>query len=167
MATPPPHDNGATTDGDQLQTPQRRRSSPSPIHRRGRPGRPGHDQSAALVRMVREVSGQFPLLMKTNYSDWFSMMHIMLCAQGLWIIVKEGLAGRRSDGHGGSTLGGWRWHPPLHRSPWPRVRGINWSCLGSAPTMPTFHRHIASASSMRTFASSMVNLSTTLPSVSQ
>jgi hypothetical protein len=40
--------------------------------------------------MVREVSGQFPLLMKTNYADWLTMMRVMLRARGLWAVVKEG-----------------------------------------------------------------------------
>jgi hypothetical protein len=40
--------------------------------------------------MVREVSGQFPLLMKTNYVDWLTMMRVMLRARGLWAVVKEG-----------------------------------------------------------------------------
>jgi hypothetical protein len=68
MATPP-RDNGVAADGHRSQTPRRRRPSPSPIHRHGRPGWPGRDQSATPVRMVREVSGQFPLFTKMNYSD--------------------------------------------------------------------------------------------------
>jgi hypothetical protein len=47
--------------------------------------------------MVREVSGQFPLLTKTNYSDWSSMMRVMLRAQGLWTAVKEGTDGKVED----------------------------------------------------------------------
>jgi hypothetical protein len=47
--------------------------------------------------MVREVSGQFPPLMKTNYSDWSSMMRIMLRAQGLWTAIKEGADDKVED----------------------------------------------------------------------
>jgi hypothetical protein len=64
--------------------------SPSPVRRRGCPGR--RDQSAAPARIVREVSGQFPLLTKTNYADWSAMMRVMLRARGLWAAVKEGTA---------------------------------------------------------------------------
>ena len=40
--------------------------------------------------MVKEVSGQFPLLTKTNYSDWAVMMRVMLHARGLWTAIQEG-----------------------------------------------------------------------------
>jgi hypothetical protein len=75
--------------------PRRRRTSPSPAHRHGHLGY--RDQSVAPAQMVREVSGQFPLLTKTNYSDWSSMMRVMLRAQGLWTAVKEGTDGKVED----------------------------------------------------------------------
>jgi hypothetical protein len=90
MATP--RNNGAAADVDRSQTPRRMRLSPSPVHRHGRSGQLGRDQSAAPVWMVREVSGLFPLLTKTNHSDLSSMMHVMLCTQGLWTATKEGVA---------------------------------------------------------------------------
>jgi hypothetical protein len=89
--TPPPPDHPAAGD-DQSRSP-RRRLSPSPVRRRGRPGH--HDQSAAPARIVREVSGQFPLLTKTNYADWLTMMRVML--RGLWAAVKEGTADEVED----------------------------------------------------------------------
>jgi hypothetical protein len=49
------------------------------------------------MRMVREVSGKFTLLMKTNYTDWSAMMCIMLRAHGLWIAVKEGMVDEVED----------------------------------------------------------------------
>jgi hypothetical protein len=90
MATP--RNNGVAADVDRSQTPRRMRLSPSPVHRHGRSGQLGRDQSAAPVWMVREVSGLFPLLTKTNHSDLSSMMHVMLCTQGLWTATKEGVA---------------------------------------------------------------------------
>jgi hypothetical protein len=47
--------------------------------------------------MVREVSGQFPLLTKTNYANWSAMMKVMLRARGLWATVKEGTADEVED----------------------------------------------------------------------
>jgi hypothetical protein len=47
--------------------------------------------------MVREVSRQFPLLTKTNYSDWSAMMCVMLHARGLWAAVKEGATDEVKD----------------------------------------------------------------------
>jgi hypothetical protein len=49
------------------------------------------------MRMVREVSGQFPLLTKTNYTDWSSMLRVMLRAHGLWTTVKEGTTDEVED----------------------------------------------------------------------
>jgi hypothetical protein len=92
MVTPPPSAGTAARGGKpplRSMSPRRRRPSPSPVPRRR--GRAGHrDQSTAPPCMVREVSGQFPLLTKTNYSDWSAMMRIMLRARGLWAAVKEG-----------------------------------------------------------------------------
>ena len=91
MAAPPPStgDNGTVTD-------ERRRVSLSPVRRRGRSGR--REQSVAgPARMVREVSGQFPLLTKTNYCDWSAMMRVMLRARGLWTAVKEGTTDEVED----------------------------------------------------------------------
>jgi hypothetical protein len=47
--------------------------------------------------MVREVSGQFPLLTKTNYTDWSLMMRVMLRARDLWTVVKEGTTDEVED----------------------------------------------------------------------
>jgi hypothetical protein len=47
--------------------------------------------------MVREVSGQFPLLTKTNYFDWSVMMRVMLHTRGLWATVKEGATDEVED----------------------------------------------------------------------
>jgi hypothetical protein len=49
------------------------------------------------VRIVREVSRQFPLLTKTNYVDWLVMMKVMLRARGLWAVVKEGTTDEVDD----------------------------------------------------------------------
>jgi hypothetical protein len=78
------------------ESPRRRRPSSSPVlQHRGRTSH--HDQSAAPPRMVREVSRQFPLLTKTNYSDWSAMMCVMLHARGLWAAVKEGATDEVKD----------------------------------------------------------------------
>jgi hypothetical protein len=47
--------------------------------------------------MAREVSGQFPLLTKTNYADWLALMHVMLRTRGLWATVKEGMTNEVED----------------------------------------------------------------------
>jgi hypothetical protein len=47
--------------------------------------------------MVREVSEQFPLLTKTNYSNWSAMMRVMLRARGLWAAIKEGATDEVED----------------------------------------------------------------------
>jgi hypothetical protein len=95
MATPPPPPPNNAVADDNLSRSPRRRPSPSPARRRGRPGR--RDQSVAPARIVREVSGQFPLLTKTNYADWSTMMKVMLRARGLWTAVKEGAADEIED----------------------------------------------------------------------
>jgi hypothetical protein len=47
--------------------------------------------------MVREVNEQFPLLTKTNYTDWSAMMCVMLHAHGMWTAVKEGTTDEVED----------------------------------------------------------------------
>jgi hypothetical protein len=54
-------------------------------------------QSAAPAQMVKEVSGPFPLLTKTNYTDWSTMMRVMLRARGMWTAVMEGAADEVED----------------------------------------------------------------------
>lgn len=88
MVTPPPA--GANGPPHLSRSPEhRRRESESPARRRRRRRNP-RDQSVVVQRVVREVSGQFPLLTKTNYTDWSSMMKVMLRARGLWVAVKDG-----------------------------------------------------------------------------
>jgi hypothetical protein len=95
MATqPPPPPNNIAAGDDQSWSP-RRRPSPSPVRLRGFIGR--RDQSATPTRIVREVSKQFPLLTKTNYDNWSTMMKVMLRAKGLWAAVKEGAADEVED----------------------------------------------------------------------
>ena len=90
MESPPPADN------HQSRTPERRRRpSPSSSRRRGRRGHPDH--SVAPPRMVKEVSGQFPLLTKMNYSDWAMMMRVMLRARGLWSAIIDGTTDEVED----------------------------------------------------------------------
>jgi hypothetical protein len=93
MATPPSSSADAATHRGELpchsESPRRRWPSPSPMPRRR--ARLGHrDQSAAPPCMVKEVSGQFPLLTKTNYSNWAAMLRAR--GLGLWAAVKEGMA---------------------------------------------------------------------------
>jgi hypothetical protein len=96
MANPPPAaGTGAPTDDQQSPSPRKRRPSPSPARRGGCPCR--YDKSVALMWMVMEVSGQFPLLTKINYTDWSSMMRVMLHAHGLWTTVKEGTTDEVKD----------------------------------------------------------------------
>ena len=47
-----------------------------------------------IQRVIREVSGSsYPVLTKTNYSDWALLMKVKLKARSLWNIVEKG--GRR------------------------------------------------------------------------
>ena len=45
-----------------------------------------------IQRVIREVSGgsSYPVLTKTNYSDWALLMKVKLKARSLWNIVEKG-----------------------------------------------------------------------------
>jgi hypothetical protein len=43
------------------------------------------------------AAGNFPILMKTNYYDWATLMHVMLQAQGLCSAVSKGMSDYMED----------------------------------------------------------------------
>jgi len=45
-----------------------------------------------IQQVIREVSGgsSYPVLTKTNYSDWALLMKVKLKARSLWNIVEKG-----------------------------------------------------------------------------
>ncbi|KAG8047551.1 hypothetical protein GUJ93_ZPchr0008g12023 [Zizania palustris] len=55
--------------------------------------------ATVIQRIVREVGGgtAFPLLTKTNYSDWALLMRVKLKARGLWDAVDKGGADPQED----------------------------------------------------------------------
>jgi hypothetical protein len=78
-----------------------RRRSVSPTH--GGPsgsksrGMSGGDHGSSergivIHRITKEVTSnaKFPVLTKTNYTDWEALMRVMLQATGLWIVVSMG-----------------------------------------------------------------------------
>jgi hypothetical protein len=42
-----------------------------------------------IQRVIREVDGgsSYPILTKTNYSDWALLMKVKLKARGLWSVI--------------------------------------------------------------------------------
>ncbi|WVZ84977.1 hypothetical protein U9M48_031942 [Paspalum notatum var. saurae] len=51
-----------------------------------------------VVKTVREVGGtQFPLLTRTNYGEWATVMKVMLKARGLWRVVQDGTDDEQED----------------------------------------------------------------------
>ena len=48
--------------------------------------------SGVIQRVVREVSGgiSYPILTKTNYSDWALLMTVKLKARALWRAIEVG-----------------------------------------------------------------------------
>lgn len=65
--------------------PRRRRLSHSPAPRRGRRG-----AEVIVERVVKEASGniQYPMLTRTNYNEWASLMRVNMQAAGLWHAVE-------------------------------------------------------------------------------
>jgi hypothetical protein len=45
-----------------------------------------------VQRVVHEVGGgtAFPMLTKTNYSDWAMLMRVKLKVRGLWVAIDKG-----------------------------------------------------------------------------
>jgi hypothetical protein len=43
------------------------------------------------------AAGNFPILMKTNYYDWATLMHVMLQAWGLCSAVSKGMSDYMGD----------------------------------------------------------------------
>ncbi|XP_039771974.1 uncharacterized protein LOC120640173 [Panicum virgatum] len=78
-------------------TPPRRRAprSPTPPTRRGRRHR---DDGAPPTRVVREVgSANYPMLTRTNYTDWAVLMQVMLEARELWEAASHGTVDRHDN----------------------------------------------------------------------
>jgi hypothetical protein len=67
-------------------TPRRRRS-PSPTDSRAG-GIGGHDRGLVIHRSVREIGNSgWPILTKTNNTEWSAVMRVMLQGQHLWDAV--------------------------------------------------------------------------------
>jgi hypothetical protein len=63
-------------------------------------GASGAKEGGVIVqRIVREVGGgtAFPVLTKTNYTDWAMLMRVKLKARGLWDAVNKGGADPQED----------------------------------------------------------------------
>jgi hypothetical protein len=60
----------------------------------GKKGDESSDIGAVVQRVVHEVSGgiSYPVLTKTNYSDWALLMKVKLKARALWSAVEKGSA---------------------------------------------------------------------------
>src|SRR6266540_5476399 len=62
-----------------------RGDSPPPMLSGERPRTTVDPDDGRVVRVIREVGGaNYPILNKTNYSDWSLVMKVMLEARGLW-----------------------------------------------------------------------------------
>ena len=50
-----------------------------------------------IQRVIREVGGgsSYPILTKTNYSDWAMLMKLKLKARALWHVIDKGALMRR------------------------------------------------------------------------
>jgi hypothetical protein len=50
------------------------------------------ERGIVIHRIMKKVTSnaKFPVLTKTNYLDWATLMHVMLQARGLWIVVSMG-----------------------------------------------------------------------------
>jgi hypothetical protein len=68
----------------------RRRRSPSPTDSRAG-GSGGHDRGLVIHRSVREIGNSgWPILTKTNYTEWSAVMRVMLQGRHLWDTVNVG-----------------------------------------------------------------------------
>jgi hypothetical protein len=52
-----------------------------------------------IQRVIREVSGggSYPVLTKTNYSDWALLMKVKLKARALWSVIEDGGADSQEE----------------------------------------------------------------------
>ena len=57
-------------------SPHRQRASPSPDRRRGRRGRPSSPPVVQTV--VKDAGGGWPMLTKTNYTEWSMVMKVKM-----------------------------------------------------------------------------------------
>jgi hypothetical protein len=57
------------------------------------------DDSVFIQWVVREVGGgtAFPVLTKSNYTEWTILMKVKLKAWGLWVTVEKGEADPQED----------------------------------------------------------------------
>jgi hypothetical protein len=57
------------------------------------------DDSVFIQRVVREVGGgtTFPVLTKSNYTEWAILIKVKLKAWGLWVTVEKGEADPQED----------------------------------------------------------------------
>jgi hypothetical protein len=60
-------------------------------------------------------SAQWPMLTKTNYTDWALLMQVMLEARQLWTAIDVGTAEREADMQAREALLHLRWCP--HSAP--------------------------------------------------
>jgi hypothetical protein len=58
----------------------------------------GPSTTTMVMRQVRDVGAvQFPMLTRTNYVEWSTIMKVMLKGQGLWAAVTIELADEQED----------------------------------------------------------------------
>ena len=57
------------------------------------------NEGVVVQRVIREVSGgsSYPVLTKTNYSDWALLMKVKLKARALWNIIEKGGADQQEE----------------------------------------------------------------------
>ncbi|XP_037451934.1 mucin-4-like [Triticum dicoccoides] len=93
-----------TSGGSQSRPSQDGSQSPAPEERRGRSrSRRGHRGEVVVREIVREtaISGSvpitFPMLMRSNYSEWALIMECNLHAASLWAPMEDDLIERKED----------------------------------------------------------------------
>jgi hypothetical protein len=95
----------ADTPAAHSRTPESRRSRSRPLSRSPPRWAERHDRterrtSEIVVERVMErvvPAGNFPVLTKTNYYDWATLMRVMLQARGLWDAVIVGTTDYTED----------------------------------------------------------------------
>jgi hypothetical protein len=88
--------------GTRSETPGRVRSSSPPI-----PWRSRHSSREIIVERVVEKSTTtvvYPVLTRTNYTDWALVMRVNLQVAGLWDVIDRGAGDYREDRNALATL---------------------------------------------------------------
>jgi hypothetical protein len=103
-----------------------------------------YDHGDAPARVVKTIimdsdSTQWPVLMKTNYAEWSSMMKVKLEARRMWTVVRLGGVSRREDRRAREVLCSavpTRWCLPSPGRRRPRTLGTPSLLHVSAATVP-------------------------------